>query len=77
MTIYGGSDGDVGGSAVPDDLVELLKVVAALRAMPEVAPRPDFVSDLRARLLEDSSEDGARPAGPVVPPQTPVFAGDF
>jgi hypothetical protein len=36
---------------------DLLEVVGALRAMPEVQPRPGFVADLRERLMEAAEEE--------------------
>jgi hypothetical protein len=36
---------------VPAGQRDLLEVVASLRATPAVEPRPEFVSDLRARLM--------------------------
>ncbi len=52
--------------AVVARYAELLETVAQLRALPEVAPNPGFVSDLRDRLLEAAESEPLRPDAPVV-----------
>lgn len=48
---------------VPDpSLDHLARVIAALKAMPPVSARPDFVADLRARLIADAT---AKPLDPL------------
>jgi hypothetical protein len=46
--------------AAPED-AELLELVGTLRSMPEVEARPDFVSDLRSKLVVEAARM-ARPA---------------
>ena len=51
------------------EVQDLLEVVDALHRVPEVEPRPEFVADLRSRLLA-AAETDLVPAPPVLRPVT-------
>ncbi len=52
--------------AVVARYADLLETVAQLRSLPEVAPSPAFVGDLRTRLLEAAESESLQPSAPVV-----------
>jgi hypothetical protein len=47
---------------VPDPSREQLdRVIAVLEAVPPISARPEFVADLRARLMADAAANNASP----------------
>lgn len=50
-----------GDQHVEPEVTQLLQVVAALRAVPPVAARTEFVKDLRARLMLETLDRASRP----------------
>ena len=66
-------DAAVSGRAAQDslrpELAELLEVVGAMRGIDAPAPRPDFVTSLRERLLEEAETALTRDAVLTLPPR--------
>jgi Domain of unknown function (DUF5667) len=52
-TLVEQSTGGVSSAGSPRD-IELLELVGALRAVPDPQPRPEFVADLRSRLMAEA-----------------------
>jgi hypothetical protein len=50
---------------VDPEVARILQVVAALRALPPVTARPEFVRELRARLVNEALSRASRPLSVV------------